>query len=211
LIVTAVVTHPQGIAQIIGGTLTDPSGASYGAFMVSTTSGSYSITLTWSAIELVQDITTGPAGEPRMFVATFYDQAGHSTAKSFTIQLTCGAAMYGACNGTCTSLQGLNNCGSCGRTCTAYFMISSNSGLSCSSDGKCERLQQTTTIQSCNDACKPYGLTCASTNGAYYQFGTSTTQAPPVTIDCTTVPSASIVYMNETYDFHLANCICSEP
>src|SRR5581483_2542706 len=56
LIVTAVVTHPQGIAQVIGGALNDPSGASYGAFMVSTISGSYSVTLSWDAIEAVQDI-----------------------------------------------------------------------------------------------------------------------------------------------------------
>ena len=77
LVVTAVVTHPQGIAQVIGGTLLDPpAGGTYGAFQVSTTAGSYSLTLTWSQIKTVRDITTPVGGAGRTFRAQFFDQAG---------------------------------------------------------------------------------------------------------------------------------------
>src|SRR5215831_17411302 len=90
LSVTAVVTHPQGIAQVVGGTQSDPGGGTYGAFQVSTVSGSYSLTLTWGAINLVRTIGPDKGGTTRMFRAQFYDQAGHSTSQDVSVILRCG-------------------------------------------------------------------------------------------------------------------------
>jgi hypothetical protein len=122
LVVTAVVTDPQGIAQVVGGTLNDPGGAVYGAFAVSTVSGAYSLTLTWSALETVNPITTPPGGGPRTFEAVFFDQGGRSTTRSFTIQLQCDSPhqSFEICAGVCMDGQNdPNNCGSCGNACTS--------------------------------------------------------------------------------------------
>src|SRR5205823_13414447 len=60
LVVTAVVTHPDGIAQVVGGKLADPNGGTYGAFQVSTVSGAWSITLTWEALTQVKTVPDRP-------------------------------------------------------------------------------------------------------------------------------------------------------
>jgi hypothetical protein len=120
LIVTAVVTDPHGIAQVVGGSLNDPGGGTYGAFAVSTTSGAYSLSLSWNAIETVKDITTPNGGQMRTFSATFYDQSGQSTTKSFSIQLQCPTATNAICAGNCADLQtARTNCGTCTKDCTA--------------------------------------------------------------------------------------------
>jgi hypothetical protein len=115
-----VVTDPLGIAQVVGGTLNDPGGGVYGAFQVSTVSGAYSMTLTWSALVTVKPITTPAGGGPRTFNAVFYDQGGRSTTKSFTIQLQCDSPYQNdeICAGSCFNSQSdPNNCGTCGHAC----------------------------------------------------------------------------------------------
>lgn len=120
LIVTAVVTHPQGIAQVVGGTLSDPGGGTYGAFQVSTVSGSYSLTLTWGAINLVRTIGPDKGGTTRMFQAQFYDQAGHSTSQDVSVILKCGSASSAWCGTACQDLDSSrDDCGACGHVCTA--------------------------------------------------------------------------------------------
>jgi hypothetical protein len=207
LIVTAVVTHPQGINQIIGGTLDDPSGASYGAFIVSTTSGSYSITLTWNAIQQVQATTTGAGGGPRMFVVTFYDQSGHSTSKSFSIQLACPTTTDAICAGSCTSLQTLGNCGACGRNCATVLPSTTSMSL-CSNQGQCGLLVFTLTLQSCTAACQAMSLTCTGTSTVEYELGPGGATTPPMTIDCSTVPASTTTYQGLSYSYLNNKCQC---
>src|SRR5207244_12069806 len=129
--------------------LNDPSGASYGAFMVSTTSGSYSITLTWTALEAVQDITAGTGGVSRTFDATFYDQAGHTTSRSFSIQLQCPTSTDPIRGGTCHPVQFIP--ASCGATtCTGHNCVTLYPSLlskTCSSQGKCGGARHSTVLQ----------------------------------------------------------------
>ena len=212
LIVTAVVTHPQGIAQIIGGTLSDPGGASYGAFAVSTTAGSYSLTLSWSSLETVQDINAPSGGGSRTFVATFYDQAGHSTSKSFNIALKCPTATDAICSGACTSLQSnLTACGACDHNCTTLYP-SLTSSRACSSQGKCTGGFSGTTLESCSAACQALGLTCTGNETVGYNNGGATVTS--MTYACTMVPPASIMGTGasgpQTWPFDSLSCSCTE-
>ena len=207
LVVTAVVTHPQGIAQVIGGTLNDPGGASYGAFMVSTTAGAYSLTLTWGALETVQDITTPPGGGSRMFVATFYDQAGHSTSKSFTIVLQCPTTTDAICASLCVSVQSNGSaCGACGHSCATLYP--SLPGVACS-QGRCSGSLTTTVLESCSAACQALGLSCTGTETPGYNDGGAV--IAPMTMACTAVPPATIPWTGtQILPFDNLVCTCTE-
>ncbi len=114
LIVTAIVTDPDGIDDLIGGTLHDPiSGRSYGAFATSAAEGAYEIRLRWNEINAVAPIDAPTGGAVRTFRAAFYDQAGHIASSDAAITFTCGAR-YGICDGECKDLETDDaNCGAC--------------------------------------------------------------------------------------------------
>lgn len=201
LVVTAVVTDPAGIQQLIGGDLADPSGGTYGAFQVSTTAGAYSLTLTWGAIQTVRDITTGSGGAPRTFKATFYDQSGGSTSKTFTIQLACETATQGICGGTCKDLQSdYMNCGTCGTSCTAVF-----NGSTCG-QGTCSQLISGTTRESCHAACAASGLACSCS--PYHNCKADYVGELLYINDCATAPAAEDVTGIGTYPFTSETCEC---
>lgn len=111
LVITAVVTDPNGIDDVIGGTLLDPTtGSSYAAFATTATEGSYQVSLTWSAIN-----TVAPIEAPRVFRAEFFDQAGNRGSGDLTISFACDSATLTPCAGRCVDL--LTNhahCGTCG-------------------------------------------------------------------------------------------------
>jgi hypothetical protein len=107
LIVSVIVTDPDGINDVIGGTLDDPdSGSSYGSFATSATEGAYTITLTWEAIQAVRSIDAPPGGAHRIFRAKFFDVAGNSTTGDLDILMDCGTSasngyQYAICGGVC--------------------------------------------------------------------------------------------------------------
>ncbi|HEY4220313.1 MAG TPA: hypothetical protein VGO62_03205, partial [Myxococcota bacterium] len=145
VIFTVVVTDPDGIADVIGGSLIDlQSGASYGAFTTSSTDGSYEISLSWDALNTVAPIDFATTGS-RSFTARFFDQAGHTSQESTSITLSCGGSPScagscgfarcgdnsctnsteapdengnGICNNVCESLDTNQHCGSCSATCS---------------------------------------------------------------------------------------------
>lgn len=107
VVFTAVLTDPDGIDDLIGGSLTDVTGAiQYGAFSTSGQEGAYTITLSWNAINQAKDISFRQMTE-RTFMAVFFDVAGHRVEKSVAIKLTCGGEY--ACHGTCSTYCGLNS------------------------------------------------------------------------------------------------------
>jgi hypothetical protein len=118
LAVTAVVTDPDGVDDLIGGALVDPdSGSTYGAFATSAAEGAYEINLTWGAIEQVRDIDTPIGGATRDFRARFYDQGGNTAEESVTVMLHCSMSGYALCGGACVDLgTDPENCGKCGNT-----------------------------------------------------------------------------------------------
>lgn len=115
LAVTAVVTDPDGVDDLIGGMLVDPaSGAAYGAFATSAAEGAYELELAWSDIEAVHAIDTPIAGAPRDFTARFFDQAGDAAEQTLTVTLHCSQSGYALCDGACTDLAtDPDNCGAC--------------------------------------------------------------------------------------------------
>jgi hypothetical protein len=123
---TAVVTDPDGIDDLIGGTLSDAdSGSAYGSFSTAAQEGSYSLTLTWDDLSDVELISFSDS-ERRTFEAEFYDVAGNTVTETLSIELhchgysACGSACgWTACQGYCVPepLDSRDNCGSCGNEC----------------------------------------------------------------------------------------------
>ena len=145
VIFTVVVTDPDGIADVIGGSLVDPgTGSAYGAFSTASTEGSYEISLGWFSINTVAAIDFSTS-TTRSFRARFFDQAGHVSEQTVSIALSCGGPPScggdcgsgrcgdgnctsnqgfadqngnGLCGNTCSDLTTSSSCGSCGNTCT---------------------------------------------------------------------------------------------
>ncbi len=122
---TAVLTDPDGVDDLIGGSLIDESGAPYGAFTTSGQEGAYEMTVSWSQINSIAsiDFATGP-GLQREFTAEFFDAAGHKSQKTIGIQLSCegssaceGECGLGSCGAECVYLVSDENCGQCGNDC----------------------------------------------------------------------------------------------
>jgi hypothetical protein len=157
LIVTAVITDPQGIADVVGGTLGDPAGATYGSFAVSTVDGSYSVTLSWTALNTLASIDAPSGGVDRTFVATFFDQVGNMTSDSLTVHLECVTATEGICDGDCSDLQQDDaNCATCGHDCGTNGTCVAGT---CYAPGGCFTVVTTT---DCNAACAGAGATCSA-------------------------------------------------
>jgi hypothetical protein len=101
VVFTAVLTDPDGIDDLIGGSLTSPDGAiQYGAFATGSQEGAYSLSLSWSEMNQAVDITFGTM-EARDFRAVFFDVDGNAIEKNVTVKLTCNGKA--ACRGTCAT------------------------------------------------------------------------------------------------------------
>jgi len=133
LTVSAIVTDPQGISDVIGGTLKSPSGASYGAFVTSGQEGAYQLILDWSALHAVEPLYAEREGRSRALQAVFFDQSGNQVSRDLVVTLQCEHGTRAACAGTCTRNDSVNicdggdfctdmdadlmNCGACGNVC----------------------------------------------------------------------------------------------
>ena len=128
LVVSAIVTDPDGAADIVGGSLIDPvAGGTYGTFAASGGPGAYDMSLTWSELNAVRAINLDGTAE-RALRARFFDQAGHEVQSDIVITLV-GAASMSACDGICglarcggscidAAFNTTDNCGACGASCT---------------------------------------------------------------------------------------------
>jgi hypothetical protein len=113
---SAVVTDPDGVADVIGGLLEDPDGVSYGAFAAAGGEGAYELSLSWGAIHAARPVEfEGSAA--RDFVGVFFDEAGNRVTETLQITLHCDAAGGVACAGRCTDLNDAEHCGACRAAC----------------------------------------------------------------------------------------------
>lgn len=122
---TAVVTDPDGVGDVIGGSLTSPDGQiAYGAFATSSEEGAYQLILSWAQIHQADPLSFETPSLVRTFRAEFFDQSGKSAWKTADITLTCDdgiRAAPAACNGTCTDLANdSDHCSTCGNVCKVY-------------------------------------------------------------------------------------------
>ncbi len=121
LVITAIVTDPDGIDDVIGGSLVDPSsGRTYGAFATAAAEGAYEIELLWNDINTVSAIDAPMAGTARTFRAEFFDVAAHAATRDLEVTLDCEDAPRSACGGACVDLAtNDDHCGTCAREVTA--------------------------------------------------------------------------------------------
>jgi hypothetical protein len=128
---TAVVTDSAGASAIKGGTVTNAAGTiTYGTFTASSTAGTYTLSLTWTAVNAAQTINF--VGEEALpLYASFTDSASHHATRSTDIELVCGngASPNAACSGACTDLSTDGDCGACGAACPG--------SATCASPGTC--------------------------------------------------------------------------
>jgi len=165
VIFSAVLTDPDGVDDIIGGSLVNTSnGASYGSFQTSAAEGSYQMTLTWSAINEVKTIDFATTAQ-RGFRARFFDVGGHLVEQTINLTLTCngdpacdgdcGAARCG--DGSCTSLEGFpdfDGFGICSNTCRD--LISDSDCGSCNAScGNNDCTQDATPTSNIECTCDP--------------------------------------------------------
>lgn len=183
LVVTAVLTDPDGVDDLIGGVLLDPGGASYGAFSTSAAEGSYQIDLDWQSLNTVSPITAPLAGITRSFRAQFFDAAGNTSERDFDVTLRCASSIHSACAGECVDLQtDQRHCGSCGSAVTITEAHCDGGAPACWETSyeicgsACVSLQTTSSCGSCGHACPSWsgrsiscetGGTCAVEDSFY--------------------------------------------
>jgi len=205
LTVTAIVTDPQGIDDLIGGKLMHPGGGTYGAFATSSQEGSYSIKLTWDDIHNTSAINATPAGITRVFRATFYDVAGHESSKDVEVTLKCDDQNT-SCDGKCFDLQtSAEHCGKCGFNCST--LIKDTFADSCVK-GTCELIllyKNTQDSQSCTNTCKDLGHGCDEASMGRANLSTKK-------IDYYTVPcSKTFGQLKQDYSLVVNHyCYCKE-
>jgi hypothetical protein len=100
VVFTAIVTHPEGIDNLIGGVLQSGGGASYGAFASSADEGAYQMSVSWWDTNQVNpiDLDKGSDGS-RPFNAVFYDVDGDSATATVDVGISCGGQV--SCDGVC--------------------------------------------------------------------------------------------------------------
>lgn len=114
LAITAIVTDPDGIEDVIGGELALPNGTTLGPFSTSSQEGAYGAKLTWADVKIAQDLTNQAGEQAVVFVARFFDQATHVASKSVTVVLACDSNQLSLCDGACVNLDtDEDHCGAC--------------------------------------------------------------------------------------------------
>ena len=173
LTLTALVTDPDGAADITGGQLLDiQNGASYGAFSGAGGGGSFTLSLTWSQIDKVRKLEV-----TRVFRARFLDNSGNQATADLEIAFACSSSTLTVCAGRCVDLRSdQRNCGSCGND----LLLSATPPTFNHSSPSCVNGQATCGTQySCGEWCvKPSptdcgacGKTCAAPANACYCVG----------------------------------------
>lgn len=142
---TAIVSDPDGAGDILGGTLLDPGGATYGSFLASGQPGSYSLDLAWAELHQVAAIQFD-AEASRVFVARFFDAAGNTAETTASVTLHCDGDA--ACGGSCADLStSADHCGTCGNTCDG------TASDTCE-EGACVGRQRAVVAQGPNESCE---------------------------------------------------------
>jgi len=151
---TAVLTDPDGLDDIAGGTLSDQSGMiGFGPFVAAGQEGTFSISLSWDAVHQADPIEFEGMDLVRVFRAEFYDQAANKVSKDVNMTLTC--AEGSACDGLCTDLMTTaEHCGSCAGVCDGGCQ-----------DGNCapkwgECLNYKSGFDTCDAYCTSVGESC---------------------------------------------------
>jgi len=156
---TAILTDPDGVDDIVGGSLlSEDESSDFGPFVAAGQPGTYSIVLSWDQIHQAAPINFENGEMPRVFQARFFDQKANKASKTAQIVLFCTNG--GACDGVCKDFTADgDNCGTCGHFCEGGCVDGDCGPLfsSCFSvdgpldrcDEMCESLQETCVENGC--------------------------------------------------------------
>lgn len=107
--VSAVLTDPQGVADVIGGSLKSADGSVIGTFATGAEEGAYSATVTWTELAEALPASTFTALNKDLVLtlaSEFYDQGGHVATRSLDVTATCAdkasSAVYRLEKGSCS-------------------------------------------------------------------------------------------------------------
>ena len=164
VVFTATLSDPDGVEDIVGGTLFTKNGAfSYGPFVAAGQEGTYSISVSWSAIDQVETIEFEDGSIERVFHAEFFDMSGKSASKDTSITLSCEGG--GACDGACKDFQSDGeHCGTCGFSCEEGC----DDAMCVPTFGEC--IKKSDGFASCAEYCQSEGEQCVENgcNGVTY-------------------------------------------
>ncbi|MEZ4239747.1 MAG: hypothetical protein R3F59_27040 [Myxococcota bacterium] len=152
--ISAIVTDPDGIDDLIGGELLNEDGASLATFATGAQEGAYEVSVSWEDIDRSSPIEIY-GDEQVPLLARFYDVAGHTAQSIVDITLYCDEGA--ACDGHCLDVQfDPENCGTCGTVCP--LMPTLGAGLcgqgTCIAESSCVATGNVT----CDDVCANDGL-----------------------------------------------------
>ena len=162
VVFTAVLTDPDGVDDIVGGTLSDAAGASYGAFATAASEGAYEIRVDWDDLNNAEEIYFDADGGSRLFIAEFFDQSGERVSRETTLALECDDEVQLPCeDGLCQDLDTVEDCGACGRPCTEegapepvdWSYLATYNAIWCETGGCTYKM--VTPYNSCNAVCGP--------------------------------------------------------
>ncbi|MGE0867584.1 MAG: hypothetical protein AB7P03_03415 [Kofleriaceae bacterium] len=199
VVFTAVLTDPNGIDDLIGGTLTSPDGTiQYGAFATSGQEGSYSLALTWAQISQTQTLEFVDE-ESREFLAAFFDVAGSKTTRTVSVRFYCPVG--GACGGLCKDFQNdPEHCGGCGLSADGCSQGAPYSWT-------CFANQQEPIT--CNEACQSRGSTCS--NACTFGGSKNKGQLYDITETCSGPAFVeSCEHILNTYFYDDTSCCCKD-
>jgi hypothetical protein len=160
---TATVSHPDGLAEIVGGTLENADvGTIYGAFQ-QTAGGTFTVLLTWDQINAATPIDQG-RDDVYTFEAVFRDNAGSIARRDIGLGMDCEG--LDACDGTCVDWTADGtNCGGCGVTCGVQEACLAGS-CNVVSWSPCFLPKDMT----CAVACNELGMTCVEDGCGGYTY-----------------------------------------
>ena len=214
--ISAIVTDPQGISDLAGGTVIDKStGTTYGAFGTPGGQGTFVFTLTWTAMNDITPIDDmAGSREARTITARFFDNEGNTVSQDLTLKLACDVDTQSACSGTCFDLtDNSNNCGSCGYVCKSNATLGLNAATCATS--LCTSVQESTNRVSCTDLCAASGATCSTTctdtnlsTGGLAVYNDTTSGLFADSLGCTAVPAATDTSGSAAAPFVQMDCCC---
>jgi hypothetical protein len=205
--ISAIVTDPDGIDDLIGGELVNEQGASLGTFSTNAQEGAYEMIVSWADIDDSDPIELY-ADLDRPLLARFYDVAGHTAQRIVTITLYCQEGA--ACDGHCTDVtEDVDNCGVCGDVCND---VPSLYGPACSS-GAC--VAETSCVpagpQDCDDICAFSGLgACVELPYYNYVISGAAFQVNACAEEGFIVPSCAtpVDFLDAYYEYQTRSAVC---
>ncbi len=151
----AIVADRNGLDDIVSVDVIDGDGdESYGAMTAGEATGEWVLSLTWAELHAARAIDFTEDTE-RTFAVVVTDTASNTVRGETAVTLTCGDG-GGACDGTCTDLTTLDNCGVCGFVCESADPLAACVAGTCGcSEGyaDCGECLNVFNVGNCGDGC----------------------------------------------------------